>query len=139
MLKHKLIHPEIVEALAAAGHGAKVLIADANYPSSTEFGENSQVVYLNLTPGIPTVTQVLEVLLTAIPIEDAAIMEPDTGTESAACREFRSVLPDVELNGYSRFEFYEEASGPATCLHIVTGDARPYANVLLTIGVAGMT
>lgn len=134
MLNYRLIHPEILEALAAAGHGAKVVIADANYPSSTELGENAQIVYLNLAPGIPTVTQVLQVLLNAIPVEEAAIMEPDSHVEPPAWREFRRLLPDVELNGYSRFEFYEEASGPDTCLHIVTGDDRAYANILLTIG-----
>ncbi|NLF56040.1 MAG: RbsD or FucU transport, partial [Candidatus Hydrogenedens sp.] len=30
MLKQRLTHPDILEALAAAGHGSKVLIADGN-------------------------------------------------------------------------------------------------------------
>ena len=33
MLKHTLIHPEISEVLARAGHHAKVLLADGNYPA----------------------------------------------------------------------------------------------------------
>ena len=33
MLKHQLIHPKISEVLARAGHHAKVLIADGNYPA----------------------------------------------------------------------------------------------------------
>ena len=32
-------------------------------------------------------------------------------------------------------EFYDEASGPDTCLQIATGEQRIYANLLLTIGV----
>ena len=32
MLKGKLIHPDIMAALALCGHGDKVLIADGNYP-----------------------------------------------------------------------------------------------------------
>jgi L-fucose mutarotase len=35
MLQYKLIHPQILAALAAAGHGSTVLIADGNYPFST--------------------------------------------------------------------------------------------------------
>ncbi|HOS03406.1 MAG TPA: RbsD/FucU domain-containing protein, partial [Candidatus Hydrogenedentes bacterium] len=35
MLKQRLIHPEILDALAAAGHGSKILITDGNYPAST--------------------------------------------------------------------------------------------------------
>lgn len=136
MLRQRLIHPDIIEALAAAGHGAKVLITDANYPASTQLGDNAAVVYLNLAPGVPTATEVLEVLLTAIAVEDAAVMEPDEGAEPAIFDEFRQLLPeDVPLSMFSRFEFYEEAGEPDTCLQIVTGEQRLYANILLTIGV----
>src|SRR5476651_1543863 len=69
MLKHRLLHPEISEVLARAGHHAKVLIADGNYPASTALGPNARLVSLNLAPGIVTVSQVLETLLTAIPVD----------------------------------------------------------------------
>lgn len=135
MLKQRLIHPDILEVLAAAGHGAKVLITDANYPASTQVGDNAAVVYLNLAPGLLTATEVLEVILTAIPVEDAAVMEPDAGPEPSIFKEFRQLLPEIPLTMFSRFEFYEEAGGPDTCLQIVTGEQRLYANLLLTIGV----
>lgn len=135
MLKQQLIHPEILEAVAAAGHGSKILITDGNYPASTMLGENAALVYLNLAPGIPTVTEVLRILLTAIPVEDAAVMEPSEGPEPAIFDEFRTLLPDVPLTPYDRFTFYEEASGADTCLQIVTGEQRIYANLLLTMGV----
>jgi L-fucose mutarotase len=135
MLKQRLIHPDILDALAAAGHGSKILVTDANYPASTKLGENAELVYLNLAPGKPTVTEVADILLTAVPIEDAAVMNPDDGLEPPIFQEFRSLLPDTPLTKYGRFEFYEEASGPDTCLQIVTGEQRIYANLLLTIGV----
>jgi len=135
MLKTRLTHPQILEALAAAGHGAKVLIADGNYPASTQLGENAELVYLNLAPGKPTVTEVLDILMTAIPVEDAAVMEPDDASEPPIFQEFRSLLPDIPLTKFGRYEFYEEAGGPDTCLQIITGEQRIYANILLTIGV----
>lgn len=135
MLKQRLIHPDILEALAAAGHGSKVLITDGNYPASTRLGDNAGLVYLNLAPGMLSVTDVLKVILTAIPVEEAAVMEPETGPEPSIFNEFRALLPDIALQTYNRFEFYEEASGPDTCLQIVTGEQRIYANLLLTIGV----
>lgn len=135
MLKQRLIHPDILEALAAAGHGSKILITDGNYPASTRLGENAALVYMNLAPGKVTVTETLDILLTAAPIEEAAVMEPEEGPEPTIFQEFRSLMPDVELAKFSRFEFYEEAEGPDTCLQIVTGDQRLYANLLLTIGV----
>ena len=135
MLKQRLTHPDILEALAAAGHGSKVLITDGNYPASTCLGENASLVYLNLAPGKPKVTEVLDILLTAIAVEEAAVMVPDEGPEPPIFQEFRSLMPDIELTAFSRFEFYEEASGPDTCLQIVTGEQRIYANLLLTLGV----
>ncbi len=135
MLKQTLIHPDILEALASAGHGSKILITDGNYPASTMLGDNASLVYLNLAPGMPTVTEVLRVLLTCIPVEDAAVMEPSDGPEPAIFDEFRRLLPDITLSAFDRFTFYEEASGPDTCLQIVTGEQRIYANLLLTIGV----
>ncbi len=133
MLKQRLIHPEILEALASAGHGSKIMLADGNYPAGTRLGENAALVFLNLAPGKPTVTEVLDILLTAIPVEEAAVMQPDSGAEPPVFQEFRSLMPDMELTKLSRFEFYEEASGPDTCLQIVTGEQRLYANLLLTI------
>lgn len=135
MLMQRLLHPDIVEALAAAGHGSRVLITDGNYPASTRLGENASLVYLNLSPGMLRVTDVLAVLTSAIPIEDAAVMDPDDGPEPPIFREFTHMLSSIELTRFGRFEFYEEASGPDTCLQIVTGDQRLYANLLLTIGV----
>jgi L-fucose mutarotase len=135
MLKQRLIHPEILDALAGAGHGSKVLLADGNYPASTKLGENAGLVYLNLAPGKVTVTEALDILLTALPVEEAAVMEPADGSEPPIWQEFRSLMPDMPLTPYSRFEFYEEASGPDTCLQIITGEQRLYANLLLTVGV----
>lgn len=135
MLKQRLIHPEILEAIAAAGHGSRILITDGNYPASTCLGENASLIYLNLAPGLVTVTDVLGVLLTAVPIEDAAVMEPEDGPQPKIFSEFQRMLPEIELTRFGRFEFYEEASGPETCLQVVTGEQRIYANLLLTIGV----
>ena len=38
MLTGKLIHPDIMAALALCGHGDKVLIADGNYPLDSKSG-----------------------------------------------------------------------------------------------------
>ncbi len=134
MLKSKLIHPHISAALAGAGHGAKVLIADGNYPLSTRSGPNTDLVYLNLRPGMPTVTDVLETVLSEIVVESAEIMSPPD-QEPAIFAEFRKLLPTLELQRLERFAFYEASESPEVCLAIATGEERLYANILLTIGV----
>ena len=136
MLKYQLLHPEILAALGGAGHGSKVLIADGNYPFATRSHPNARRVYLNLAPGLVTVTDVLRVLVGAIPIEAAEVMVPESGEEPSIFHEFRAILSsDLQLKKLGRFEFYDAARDPDTALVIATGEQRVYANLLLTIGV----
>jgi L-fucose mutarotase len=135
MLTYKLINPDIIKALAGAGHGARVLIADSNYPASTKLGPKAQLVYLNLTPGMPSAIDVLKTLLDAIKVESAAVMQPDSGPEPEIFEEFRPLLPkNMELKKLGRLDFYDSVSSPDTCLVIQTGEQRLYANLLLVIG-----
>ncbi|PLS31281.1 RbsD or FucU transport [Bifidobacterium margollesii] len=137
MLTSSLIHPQIAGALAACGHGDKVLIADGNYPLGTAVNPNAERVYLALRAGQPTVTDVLETLLGEINVERAAVMTPgDSEPEPPIFDEFRSLLGFEELDEVDRFSFYEEAKGsPNLVLAINTGETRTFANVLLTVGV----
>jgi L-fucose mutarotase len=109
MLKHELLHPEILAALGAAGHGSKVprLVADGNYPFSTGAHPNARHVYLNLAPALVRVTNVLRVLVGAIPIGAADVMVPESGKEPAVFHEFcATLLADVQLKRLGQFEFF---------------------------------
>ena len=134
MLKTKLLHPEILAALGGAGHGSKVLIADGNFPFGTGANPAARRVYLNLAPGLVTVTDVLKVLVEAIPIEAAQVMQPPAG-EPPIFAEFRALLPGLDLKPLGRFEFYDAARERDVTLVIATGEQRIYANLMLTIGV----
>ena len=135
MLKTRLLHPGILQALGESGHGAQVLIADGNYPLRSGSNEAAHRVYLNLAPGTVSVTDVLSALVDAIPIEAAHVMAPDDGDEPAIFADFRELLPDVALQPLGRFPFYDAARGLDVALAIATGEQRLYANLLLTIGV----
>jgi L-fucose mutarotase len=135
MLKTRLLHPEILAALGEAGHGAQVLIADGNFPLATRSNPDAYRVFLNLEPGRLTVSEVLEVIADAIPVEAAYVMGPDDGSEPSIYGDFRRLLPDNDLERLGRFEFYDMARSSDCALAIATGDQRLYANILLTIGV----
>lgn len=136
MLKAPLLHPEILRSLGSAGHGARILIADGNYPCSTEAPASAARVFLNLRPGLVSVTDVLQTLVAIVPIEAAVLMEPADGQEVPVHATLRSLLPThAAPAGRKRQEFYAEAKSPATTLVIATGEERRFANVLLTIGV----
>jgi hypothetical protein len=55
MITGQLTHPRIISALAAAGHGATVLITDGHYSAATAVGPNAETVHLNLQADFPTV------------------------------------------------------------------------------------
>lgn len=135
MLKGTLIHPEIMAALAYCGHGDKVLIADGNYPLASKTGE-TQLVYLGLTPGLPTVTDVLAALQSVVNIEKAEVMDPGDGSVPEIFAEFSHMLNGMELNKLGRYEFYDACCEKSVCLAISTGEKRTFANLLITIGVA---
>lgn len=136
MLKGKLLNPEILRVLACSGHGSKILIADGNYPFNTGSSGNATKVFLNLMPGIPKVTDVLEALLSCIEVEKAEVMLPADGHTPEIFNEFKQVLPkSLQLDGLDRFQFYEEVRKQNTSLVIATAEQRVYANLLLTIGV----
>ena len=101
MLKYRLLHPELLRALGEAGHGARVLLADGNYPLATRSPERARRVYLNLAPDLLRVTDVLAVLVDAIPVEAAHVMTPGSGDEPPVFGEFRLLLPGVDLSPLS--------------------------------------
>ncbi len=135
MLKGKLIHPDIMAALSLCGHGDKVLIADGNYPLASKTGE-AELVYLGLTPGLPTVTDVLAALQSSIVIEKVEVMDPGDGTTPEIYGDFKQMLGDTETKVLGKYEFYDACCEPAVRLAISTGEKRTYANILLTVGVA---
>lgn len=135
MLKGNLIHPDLIAALSLCGHGDKVLIADGNYPLDSKTGD-AELVYLGLTPGLPTVTDVLAALQSAINIEKAEVMDPGDGTTPEIFSEFQTMLPDLKLEMLGRYEFYDACCLPSVRLAISTGEKRTFANILITVGVA---
>lgn len=136
MLKTQLLHPTILDVLGKSGHGSGILIADGNYPFITRANPNAERVYLNFMPGLLTVTQVLEGLLTAIPVEAAHVMVKDDNVEPPIHADFRALLGNgVPMQTHQRFAFYDQCRDSDVALVIATGEQRIYANILLIIGV----
>jgi L-fucose mutarotase len=145
MLKHTLIHGKINEVLGRAGHHAKVLIADGNYPCSSTLGPNAELISLNLSPGVVNCTQVLEAIVSAVPIEVVNTMMYELTGPYALTEDppvwanYRRVLKEaglaLELKPIEKWDFYKAVNTPDHVLTIQTADQQRYGNVLLSIGV----
>ncbi|MHC5543364.1 RbsD/FucU family protein [Singulisphaera rosea] len=145
MLKHRLIHPKINEVIGRAGHHSRILIADGNYPAWSKKGPNSEVVSLNLMPGLVSCTQVLEAVLSAVPIEEINTMMYETTGPYALTEDppvwdqYRDVIRTsglaLDLQPIEKWSFYDAVATPDHVLTIQTGDQQRFANILLSIGV----
>lgn len=145
MLKHLLIHPKINEVLGRAGHHARVLIADGNYPASSKKGPQAELVCLNLMPGVVTCNQVLQAILSAVPVEAISTMMYETTGAYALTEDppvwadYRATISqakiDLPLQPIEKWKFYEAVATPDHVLTVQTADQQRFANVLLTLGV----
>jgi L-fucose mutarotase len=145
MLNSQLIHPTISRILGEAGHHATILIADGNYPASSKRGPRCELVSLNLMPGVVTCNQVLQAILSAIPIEAVSTMMTETGgpyaleSDPPVWADYRASLKNaglnLELQPIDKWKFYEAVATTDHVLTVQTADTQRYANILLTVGV----
>src|SRR5579872_2431225 len=143
MLKHQLLHPQISAVLARAGHHATILIADGNYPASTKKGPNAEVVCLNLVPGVVNCRQVLEAILSAIPVDkvntmmytkdDPYALDADPPVWNDYREVIRSAGLSLELTPIEKWAFYDAVATSDHVLTVQTADQQRYANILLSV------
>ncbi len=134
MLRGGVLHPQLVSALAAAGHGSLVLIADANYPHATGVSETAERVFLNLRPGLVDAPTVLDAVLELVPAEAAFVMSPGQ-VDPPVFDAFAARMPGVELERLDRHDFYAVARSADLAVAIATGETALFGNVILRIGV----
>lgn len=136
MLKTHITHPALIRALAEAGHGARILMGDSNYPVTVKSNPLARRVFLNFVPGIVGGIDIVKAIAATIPIESAMYMTPPDGSMPEIVDEYHEIIGrGVTFEPKERFAFYDEASSDDTALVIASGEQRIYANLLITVGV----
>jgi L-fucose mutarotase len=140
MLKgvHPLLAPDLLQALAAMGHGDEIAIVDANFPAATL---GRRLVELR---GVGA-AQALAAVLTVFPVDTRALppaltmqVADDPAAVPAPVAEFAATmsehgLGDCEIGQLERHAFYARARDAFVVVR--TGELRPYGNLLLVKGV----
>lgn len=127
MKKAGILNRHLSGALAELGHGDGVLVCDAGMPIPA----GPRVVDLAFRAGVPSFAEVLDGLLEELVVEGATAASEvrDANPEATA-------LLDARFPGLWTVSHEELKSLSAGVKLIVrTGEARPYANVLLRCGV----
>jgi L-fucose mutarotase len=131
-----LLSPELLHALASAGHGDRIAIVDANFPAAATARR------LIRLPGAGA-GAVLRATLSVLPVDDfepdpALVMqvvgEPDAVPEAVA--EFAGLLRVAGAaapRAIPRHDFYAVARDAFAV--VATGERRLYGNIILTKGV----
>ncbi len=139
MLKgiHPLLGPDLLYALKSMGHGDDIVIADANFPSSTM---GPDVIRAD---GV-SATAMAEAILTHMPLDtfvpQAAWRMEVVGDPEAVpevCAEFQEIVSrragDFTIVPVERFAFYEMARKAAYI--VAATEFRLYGNLILKKGV----
>ena len=132
-----VIGPDLLALLRAMGHGDEIVIADANFPST------SMARRLVRADGVDAV-HMARAIVQLLPLDDfvpaaafrmAVVGAPDD--EPPIVQDFRRVLAE---NGYAgpiealeRFAFYDRAREAFAI--VATGELRLYGNLILKKGV----
>ncbi|GAA3990528.1 D-ribose pyranase [Streptomyces marokkonensis] len=127
MKRTGILNRHLSGALAELGHGHEVLVCDVGMP----IPDGPRVVDLAFRAGVPSFAEVVEGLLAELVVEGAtaATEVREANTEAAALLDGH--FPGLTLVPHERLK---ELSAGAR-LVVRTGEARPYANVLLRCGV----
>ncbi|MFI6698400.1 D-ribose pyranase [Streptomyces sp. NPDC050509] len=126
MKRSGILNRHLAGATAELGHGDGVLVCDAGMPVPA----GPRVVDLAFVAGVPSFAQVLDGLLAELVVEGATAAHEVREANPEAAR-LLGRLPDL---GFVPHEELKRLSAGARLI-VRTGEARPYANVLLRCGV----
>lgn len=134
-----LLGPELLATLRAMGHGDEIVIADANFPSSSVSRR------LVRADGV-TATAMLEAIASVLPMDTYApeavfvmAVVDGHGRLAPITEEFRGIVAprarchDLQITALERFAFYERARQAYAV--VATGERRLYGNVILRKGI----
>lgn len=127
MKKSGILNRHLAGAIAELGHGDGVLVCDAGMP----IPPGPRVVDLAFRAGVPSFADVLDGLLDELVVEGATAAEEVRDANPEAARLLAARLP--ALTHVTHDELKALSAGAR--LVVRTGEARPYANVLLRCGV----
>ncbi|MEU1075604.1 MULTISPECIES: D-ribose pyranase [unclassified Streptomyces] len=127
MKKGGILNRHLSGALAELGHGDGVLVCDAGMPIPA----GPRVVDLAFRAGVPSFAEVLDGLLAELVVEGATAAREVRAANPEAARLLADRLPRLDLVAHDELK----ALSAGARLVVRTGEARPYANVLLSCGV----
>ena len=130
-----LLTPDLLHALASMGHGDRIVVIDANYPST----RGRRLIPIPGAPIVPVLRAILGVLPLDTFVPDPALVMQVVGDPDrippvvAEMNEALAAAGAKPARGIERHAFYTMAEQAYAI--VATGERRFYADIILTKGV----
>ncbi|PEC85006.1 D-ribose pyranase [Bacillus cereus] len=129
MKKHGVLNSEIASVLASLGHTDTIVIADCGLP----IPDGVKRIDLAVEIGKPSFLDVLQVVADDMEIEKVTLAEEVINNNAEVNKEIELKLIEPAFEYVSHEQFKEHTKKAKAIIR--TGEATPYANVILHAGV----
>ncbi|MHA7967117.1 D-ribose pyranase [Paenibacillus sp. CAU 1782] len=129
MKKTGILNSEISTILSRMGHTDCIVICDCGLP----IPDHVKRIDLALKQGTPSFAETLEAVLADMEVEEAVVASEMAERNGELREKVSSLLDDAEIQEVSH-ERFKQLTGQAKAV-IRTGEATPYANIILKAGV----
>lgn len=135
MKKTSLINAPLSSIIARMGHGDYLVVADSGLP--IPYGK--ELVDLAITPHLPRLLDVLNVILSELKVERVIItnemVEKSPEYYNKLQKTLRKSLRGVPVEKISHARFKEITQETHNIAFVRTGEATPFSNLILVAGV----
>jgi len=143
-----IVSPDLLHVLASMGHGDRIVLADANFPSASVCQGGPRLVRAD-GHKIP---ELLKAIMDLLPLDlytfapvglmDLANKDKNAGmAEPPVWTDYQKIINqsegrEVQVTKLERFEFYKQAKESYAVVH--TGETALYGNIILQKGVVSL-
>jgi len=129
MKQRGILHPELLDLIASAGHGDVIVLTDAGL----KVPEGKRRIDLGLACGVPTIVDVVKAVNEELVIEAATVATEFREWNPEVYAATMEVLP-VEPDAKPHQELMDDMADRAYA-YVKTGECTAYASVALVCGV----
>jgi D-ribose pyranase len=131
MKKNGILNAPLSKAVAALGHTDRLIICDSGLP----IPRNSEVIDLALTKNIPRFIDTLKIILEELAVEEAVVALEIDKKNKQVMNEINSLMNGVKIKKVTHEKFKELTRQNNRTVFVRTGEATPFANIILIAGV----
>jgi len=131
MKKNGILNAPLSKVIAQLGHSDRLVICDCGLPIPID----SEVIDLALTKNIPRFIDTLKIIMEEFAVEKAVVAEEIVEKNFGLLEEIESLIEGLPIEKVSHEKFKDLTREKGTIVFVRTGEATPYANIILTAGV----